>query len=117
MIQNVDRLCVGFINAYVKPDAISSAMAAIADKATDWVLAVNEPNTRNLLDMIDVENKRIFEGGGSGRALIIQTLSRCLHVSNRADKCVDEFSWNDCTSLAGVAGILDHVPSCEKKHR
>jgi len=48
MIQNMNRLCVGFINAYVKPDAKSSAMAAIVDKATDWVLVVTEPNTRIL---------------------------------------------------------------------
>jgi len=38
----MDKLCVGFLNCYVGSAAVSSAIAALAKKGDDWVLAVDE---------------------------------------------------------------------------
>lgn len=68
---NQDVLAIGLLNAYNRSTACLSAIQNVSSKSSNWVLGLNEPNLRDLSEVIVGLKKRIFQSGSKGRALII----------------------------------------------
>jgi len=65
-------LGIGFLNGYNSSESIKSTMCWLASENEDWILGVNEPNTRNQEEKLLEMNKRIFQSGATERATIIR---------------------------------------------